>query len=67
MSGDHKDVDDELLARGLIQLSRALNSDSTGGLVYQLTEKGDMAARLLNSTGPIPAWAEAVFTQAKRE
>jgi hypothetical protein len=61
-------ADDQLKERGLVKLVRLAPEEYAGsptapqnGIVHQLTEKGERAARVLGSSGPVPPWAEALF------
>jgi hypothetical protein len=63
VTGSGSDPLDEVLREhGLLHLVRMTGSRTPeDGLAYQLTEKGDLGARILNSEGEVPEWAEPLF------
>jgi hypothetical protein len=69
LSPEYRAVEEPLVDRGLIQMLRLPPSEGgpDDGLVYRLTDKGDLAARILNASGTIPAWATAIFASSPQE
>jgi hypothetical protein len=61
-SGPFQALDRDLMSKGLLKLVRLAESGpGEDGLVFQLTELGDLAANVLGSSGPVPAWAAPVL------
>jgi hypothetical protein len=56
-------IDDLLREKGFLRLTRLTgeNAPTNGGVVYQLTEKGDLASRIMTASGDVPDWAEPLF------
>jgi hypothetical protein len=62
------DADSYLEGRGLIKLVRLPESSpGAGELVYQLTDRGVLAARVLSGEGPVPEWAHALLLPRRGE
>jgi hypothetical protein len=55
-------LNEELEKPGFLHLVRFPGEGAPGdGLLYQLTEKGDVGARVLGASGDIPTWAAPLF------
>jgi hypothetical protein len=61
------EIDQDLLEKGLLRIVRLAEGEGPGdGLVYQLTDLGDLAANVLGSSGEVPGWAAPIVVSGDR-